>query len=95
MNDYAVVNNRDAHRFEVDIEGELAVLEYSENADTVDLLHTEVPPSIEGRGVGGALAKAGLEYAKQAGKRVVPTCPFVRAYIKRHPDWSSIVASGA
>jgi predicted GNAT family acetyltransferase len=95
MNEYAVVNNRDAHRFEVDIEGEVAVVEYAENADTVDLLHTEVPPSLEGRGIGGALAKAGLEYAKQAGKRVVPTCPFVRTYIKRHPDWNSIVAAGA
>ncbi|HEY4217164.1 MAG TPA: GNAT family N-acetyltransferase [Gemmatimonadaceae bacterium] len=91
--DYKVVNNQGAHRFEVDVEGELSVLTYSETATTVNLLHTEVPPTLGGRGVGSSLAQAGLEYAQAAGKRVIPTCPFVQAYIKRHPDWSSIVAS--
>ena len=91
---YTVTNNTKAHRFEVEIEGELAVLEYHETPTVVDLHHTEVPPALEGRGVGGALARAGLEYAKQLGKQVVPTCPFVRTYIARHPEWIDIVAPG-
>lgn len=89
-----VVNNREAHRFELEIEGELAVLNYAETATTVDLQHTEVPPTLGGHGVGSELALAALEYARQAGKRVIPTCPFVRAYVMRHPEWKSIVVDG-
>ncbi|MDB4874990.1 MAG: acetyltransferase [Gemmatimonadetes bacterium] len=80
---YTVVNNREASRFEVDLDGELAVLEYTERAHLIDLRHTEVPPALAGHGVGGALAAAALEYANQTGKRVVPSCPFVRAYMKK------------
>jgi predicted GNAT family acetyltransferase len=89
---FTVVNNRAANRFEVDLDGKVAILEYAETDAAIDLLHTEVPPALEGHGVGGALAAAALEYAKASGKRVVPTCPFVRSYIERHPDWKSIVA---
>ena len=86
-----VVNNAAASRFETEIEGELAVLNYAETGTTIDLQHTEVPASLEGHGVGGSLAAAALGYARQAGKRVIPTCPFVRSYIKRHPEWNTIV----
>jgi len=89
---YTVTNNTGAHRFEVEVEGELAVLEYAETSTAVQLRHTEVPPALGGRGVGSALAVAGLEYAKQQGKHVIPTCPFVAAYIERHPEWNPIVA---
>ncbi len=90
---YTVVHNRAAHRFEVQLQGERAALEYAETDANIDLLHTKVPASLGGHGVGGALALAALEYAKASGKRVIPTCPFVRAYIERHPDWKAIVAS--
>jgi hypothetical protein len=86
-----VVNNRAASRFETEIEGELAVLNYVETASTIDLQRTDVPATLEGHGVGGSLALTALEYARQSGKRVIPTCPFVRAYIKRHPEWNTIV----
>jgi predicted GNAT family acetyltransferase len=90
---YSVTNNTAAHRFEVEIEGELAVLEYAESATAVDLRHTEVPPALGSRGVGAALVEAGLEYAEQQGKRVIPTCPFVRSYVARHPKWNAIVTT--
>jgi hypothetical protein len=90
---YKVVNNRAANRFEIDTEGELAVLEYAETDTAIDLQHTEVPPALEGRGVGSALAAAALEYAKQSGKRVIPTCPFVRTYLDRHPDWNGAMVA--
>ena len=89
---YEVVNNRAASRFETEREGEMAVLEYKETDSAIDLLHTAVPPALEGQGAGGALALAALQYAKAAGKQVIPTCRFVRAYIARHPEWSAIVA---
>jgi len=86
-----VVNNRDANRFETEIGGERAVLSYVETGSTIDLQHTDVPPALEGHGVGGRLAAAALEYARASGKTVIPTCPFVRSYIERHPEWRSIV----
>ena len=84
--EHAVVNNRAANRFEIDVEGEMAVLEYVETDSTIDLRHTGVPATLEGHGVGSTLVRAALEYAKQAGKRVIPTCPFVQAYLKRHVE---------
>jgi len=57
----------------------------------MDLLHTEVPPEHEGQGYGGALAKAALDYARAEKLRVIPTCPFVRAYVKRHPEYAALV----
>jgi predicted GNAT family acetyltransferase len=48
-----------------------------------------VPPASRGRGLGEALVKAALEAARQEGVRVVPVCPFVRAYLQRHPQGGS------
>ena len=53
--------------------------------------HTEVPRALEGKGVGNVLAKTGLEWARSEGLRVIPICPFVAAYIARHPDYADLV----
>jgi len=55
------------------------------------MMHTEVPDAIEGRGVGSALARTALNDARANGLTVVPSCPFVSAYIKRHPAYLDIV----
>jgi len=88
-----VVNNRAARRFELHADGGIATLSYTETASTIDLVHTEVPSGLEGRGFGSALARAALEYARDGGKRVIPTCPFVRRYIASHPEWNRIADS--
>ena len=54
--------------------------------DMLDLQHTEVPPSGKGRGIGDALVRAALGYARDQGLRVVATCPYVQTWLKRHPD---------
>ncbi len=67
-------------------EGE-AELVYGEFAEHVlDLQHTEVPPSGRGKGVGDALVRAALEYARERRARVMATCPYVQAWLRRHPD---------
>lgn len=88
-----IVNNRAARRFELHAEDGVATLSYAETASTIDLLHTEVPSALEGRGFGSALARAALEYARDAGKRVIPTCPFVRHYVSSRPEWQRITSS--
>ena len=53
-----------------------------------------MPAALEGRGIGGALAKAGLEFARANHLQVVPLCPFVRSYIERKPEYQPLVSVG-
>jgi hypothetical protein len=86
-----VVHNPAESRFEVRLGDDLAELDYRQDQNTITFLHTGVPDAFEGRGVGGALAKAGLEYAKAEKLAVVPRCAFVKGYIERHPEYQPLV----
>jgi len=86
----SVTLNEDARQFEIRTDGGLALLAYYRKANKIAYVHTEVPESMEGQGIGGDLAKAALEYAKENGLRVYPFCPFVRSYIKRHPEYEAL-----
>lgn len=88
-----VRNNTSAARFERPTEQGLAVLEYVMSGDRMDLVHTEVPPALEGRGIGAALVRAALDHARDHRLRVTPTCPFVRAYLQRHPEYERLVTN--
>lgn len=87
-----VNHNRDERRFEIAIEDQTAFIEYSDDGDVVTMTHTDVPPDFEGQGVGSKLVKDALEAVKADGKKVNPACRFVAAYIKRHPEYTSLVA---
>ncbi len=82
----AVRDNADAHRYEIAVGGQTAFLEYRRRPGVVVLVHTEVPPSLRGRGLAARLARFALESARSAGQRVVVRCPFVKAYLERHPE---------
>jgi len=87
-----VENARSRQRYEVRTAGDCAFLEYHDSPGGALVLdHTEVPPAFEGRGVGGLLVKTALEDARAQGRRVVPACPFVFSYIKRHPEYEPLV----
>jgi predicted GNAT family acetyltransferase len=86
--DFQVIDNADAHRFEIRIDGELAGGAYyklHENGDIV-FTHTEVEPQFEGQGVGSKLANGALTLAKDRGLTIVAQCPFIAAYLKKHPE---------
>jgi uncharacterized protein len=68
-----------------------ATARYARDGDTLTLLSTHVPESAEGGGVGSALARAALDHARDHGLRVVPRCPFMAAYIKRHPEYGDLL----
>jgi predicted GNAT family acetyltransferase len=57
----------------------------------VVLLHTEVLPSVEGKGLGARLVAGALDDIRARGLHVVPFCPFVRSYVRRHPDYADLV----
>jgi hypothetical protein len=86
-----VVMNPKTERFEVTLEGETAFSEYHVHGDHITLPHTVVPPAFEGKGVGSALARAALGYAREQGLTVKPLCPFIAGYIKKHPEWQDLV----
>ncbi|NNE77227.1 MAG: N-acetyltransferase [Pricia sp.] len=54
--------------------------------DKIFLTHTEVPQTLEGQGVGSALVSKVLDYIRKENVKMAPLCPFVAAYLKRHPD---------
>jgi hypothetical protein len=74
------------HRFELDEEGATGFLTYTRKDGTIVFTHTVVPSELEGRGIGSRIVRAGLDFARAEGLKVVPQCEFVRSYIERHPD---------
>jgi predicted GNAT family acetyltransferase len=99
MNDDAaplpIVHNLAAQRFEANVKGMLCHADYRRIGDTLHMVHTEVPPQLEGRGIAGELIEAALDYAGANGLKVTPLCSFVRAYMRRHPETHSLLTPGA
>lgn len=90
--DATIVNNETAHRFEAGFPEGVAVLLYRyESPRVLVLVHTEVPSSLRHRGLAAQLAKAALEFARAHDLHVVPGCPFVRAFLAKHPEFQTLV----
>ncbi len=70
------------HRFLAHLAEGDAYLTYQPRGDALDLVHTVVPPEAQGKGVGEAIVRAAFDYARSIGKRIIPTCPFVRHWIE-------------
>ncbi len=88
-----VVHNQTRHRFELTTESGTAVLEYAEKPGGVlDLFHTLVPRADRGKGAGRTLVREAMEYARAHRQRIIPTCPYVAAWLERHPEYRELVA---
>jgi len=79
-------------RFELDADGVTAFMNYALAGTVLTLNHTETPVAARGRGIASRLVEAVLEEARSSGLKVVPRCPFVRAYLAKHPDYRDLVA---
>ena len=87
-----VRDNPDRNQFEIDLgDGEFAYAKYNLLPGAIRFYHTVVPESHGGQGLGTALIKAGLAAARQRGLKVIPICPFFRAYLKKHPEEQDLV----
>ncbi len=88
-----VVNNRALHRYELTVDGHLAATYYEVADNIISFIHTEVPPELGGKGIGSKLVKGALDQVRADGLKVIAQCPFVKAYIDKHPDYANLLAS--
>lgn len=89
-----LMHDRSAHRFRMPLEeGGEAYVEYAEReAGTLDLQHTVVPPESRGKGHGSEIVEQVLRYAREQGLRIIPSCPFVAAHLRKHPEHADLSA---
>lgn len=87
-----VRHNAHEQRFETTVDGHLNVADYVLNNGVLVMTHTAVHPSLQGRGIAGALVETALAYAQREGLRVDPVCSYVRGYLQRHPEWAALHA---
>jgi predicted GNAT family acetyltransferase len=86
-----VVRLDDLERFELLVgDGRAGKMDYKLDSETIVLLHTDISPEFEGQGLGGRLARAALDFARTESLNVLPLCPFVTEYIRRHPEYQDL-----
>lgn len=94
MEQSQIHDNRDEHRFELELGGgDPAIAEYRLEPGKIVFIHTFVPPDHRGEGIASRLIEQALQWAREHKRKVVPRCPFVAAYIKAHADVQDLVAS--
>lgn len=86
-----VKDNPAKSQFELIVEGHTALAAYRLKPGVITFTHTEVPKELGGRGVGSQLAKGALDQARTRGLKVVPLCPFIKAYIEKHPTYQDLL----
>lgn len=86
-----LVKNEKLRHFELSLDGLLAYIKYEQEANVIKLIHTKVDPKLEGKGMATAIIEKTLDYIEKNNFKLIPICPFVVAYIKRHPEWKRII----
>ena len=88
----AVVHDADRHRYEIQVDGQLAgFTAYEPQGKTLAFVHTEIDDHFEGRGLGSQLIAAALDDVRRQQLGVLPYCPFVRSFVASHPDYRDLV----
>lgn len=87
----ALVENRERSRFELNVDGGTVFVEYRALPGALEIVHTEVPRKLEGRGWASRIAALAIEEVRRRGLRLIPVCPFFTAYLKKHPEHSDLI----
>jgi predicted GNAT family acetyltransferase len=92
MSELSFHNDTDYHRYEATLDDAPAgFVEYSVLSNAIMLTHTEVLPNFEGKGVGSFLARESLGAVRATGKRVIPACPCIASYLRKHREFLDLV----
>lgn len=86
-----LIDNAAGHRFELKTPNGDAFIEYRKGRGTVALLHTEVAPELEGKGAATAIVEKTLTFIEASHLKLIPYCPYVVSYLRRHPEWTRIL----
>lgn len=90
--DVTTTHDADRHRYETHVGDTLAgFVDYQLTAELMVLTHTEVDEAFEGRGIGGRLARTALDDIRERGLRALVVCPFIKAWIGRHPEYADLL----
>jgi len=85
-------DNEDRSRFELDVGGTVAFVEYRKSSGAITLVHTEVPPALGGKGVGSKLARATLDAVRTQGRKLTVECEFIQGFMSKHPEYNDLLA---
>jgi predicted GNAT family acetyltransferase len=86
-----VVNNKALRRYELAVDGHIAASYYEIAGGVITFVHTEVPPELGGKGIGSKLVKGALDQVRADGLKVTAQCPFVKAWIDKHPEYADLL----
>lgn len=87
--EYTVINNEKDKRFEIHLDGKIAFEQYKLFDGGISYIHTEVPAELAGKGLASYIAKYVLDYAEEHHLKVKPYCPYIKAYIDKHPEYQA------
>jgi hypothetical protein len=86
-----VVNNTAKHRYELSVDGHVAATYYTLADGIITFVHTEVPPELGGKGIASKLIKGALDQVRASGLKVIPQCPFVKAFIEKNAAYQDLL----
>ena len=90
MSEVVVADNPERSRYEVTVDGTVAgFAAYVRHTDHLNFTHTEIGSEYGGRGLGGKLVGGALADLRDKGVKFVATCPFVRSYLEKHPEYGN------
>jgi hypothetical protein len=86
-----IFNNKAQHRYELAIDGHIAATYYKIDGNIITFVHTEVPSELGGKGIGSKLIRGALDQVRAGGLKVIPQCPFVKAFIDKNADYQDLL----
>ena len=89
-----VVHDPERSRYEIHVDGVVAgFTQYRDRDGVIDFVHTEIDGAYEGHGLGGQLARGALDAVRADDRQVIATCPFIKGWIEKHPDYQDLLAA--
>ena len=89
--DPEITDNAESHRYELPVDGQIAVVTYNLSPPNLMITETLVPQALEGRGIASRLARHVIADARARGLLILPVCPFFAAFFQKHPDQADVV----
>lgn len=92
--DLPLIDEEESRQFVLVVGGHRARMEYDRSSDRIFLTHLLVPPAIEGQNVAQILTEKVLAWVEAKGMKLVPYCPYVKTYLRRHTAWQRLLVKG-